>query len=204
MSAAPGSYVWWLAGRSAGVVAMLLLTVSVLLGLGLSSRLVPQRRRRSAMRAHQQLTLLSLAALAAHGLFLAADPWLKAGLRGVAVPFAIQYRPLWTGIGILGGYLAAALGLSFYARRWIGPRRWRRMHRLTVVAYVLALAHTLGAGTDASIPVVRDAVLLSAVPVVALFVARAVRGRSRAGRPERRQARAPTQRALEPQSSQIG
>ena len=68
------------------------------------------------------------------------------------MPFTIGYRPLWTSLGIIGGYLAAILGLSFYVRRRIGARLWRRLHRLTVVVYVLALVHALGAGTDASLP----------------------------------------------------
>jgi methionine sulfoxide reductase heme-binding subunit len=203
MSAAPSSYVWWLAGRSAGVVAMLLLSASVLIGLALSGRALPSRRRRGAVRLHQQLTLLSLGAIAAHGLFLAADPWLKAGLSGITVPFALAYRPMWSGLGIIAGYLAALLGLSFYARRWIGARTWRRMHRFTIVAYVLALAHTLGAGTDTAIPAVRYAVLGSAVPVLVLFVART----ARAARPGARRRSAPAAQAaprqLEPQASHV-
>ena len=37
----------------------------------------------------------------------------------------MEYRRLWTGLGIVAGYLAAALGLSFYARKRIGTKRWR-------------------------------------------------------------------------------
>lgn len=178
MSSAPSDYVWWLAGRSAGIVALLLITASVLLGLAMAARVVPQRMRRGAMSVHRQLALIGLAAIAAHGLLLAADPWLKAGLTGVAVPFAIHYRPLWTSMGIIGGYLAAVLGLSFYVRRRIGARLWRRMHRLTVLVYVLALGHALGAGTDASLAPVRYAMLASALPVVFLFALRAHRART--------------------------
>ena len=179
-SAAPTNYVWWLAGRSAGLVAMALITCSVILGLAMAARAIPPTRRRDAVRMHQHLALIALGAIAAHGLFLAADPWLKAGLRGVAVPFAIGYRPLWTGLGILGGYLAAILALSFYVRRRIGGRLWRRMHRFTVVVYVLALAHSLGSGTDATIPIVRYAMLASTVPVLYLFALRMLRSRRRA------------------------
>ncbi len=182
MSHAPANYVWWLAGRSAGIVAMLLVSASVVLGLAMAARVVPTARRRDAIRLHEHLALMSLAAIAAHGALLAADPWLKAGWKGVTVPFALGYRPLWTGLGIIGGYLAAILGLSFYARRRIGARVWRRLHRLTVVAYVLSLAHALGSGTDASIPAVRDAMLATTVPVVALFALRVVRGRRAARR----------------------
>jgi sulfoxide reductase heme-binding subunit YedZ len=169
---APANYVWWLAGRSAGMVAMLLITFSVILGLAMAARVIPARRRGDAVRLHQHLALIALGAIAAHGLLLAADPWLKAGVQGIVVPFAIGYRPLWTGLGIVGAYLALILGLSFYVRRRIGARLWRRMHRFTVVVYVLALAHALGSGTDTSIPVVRYAMLASALPVLFLFALR--------------------------------
>ncbi len=179
--AAPANYVWWLAGRSAGMVAMLLVAGSVILGLAMAARVIPARRRGDAVRLHQHVALLSLGAISAHGLLLAADPWLKAGAKGILVPFAMGYRPLWTGLGILGGYLAAILGLSFYARRRIGARLWRRMHRFTVVVYALGLVHALGSGTDASIPVVRYAMLASVLPVLFLFALRVQRSRARPG-----------------------
>ena len=178
-AAAPSNYIFWLAGRSAGVVAMLLIATSVVLGLSMAARVLPTRWRRDAVRLHQHLALLSLGAISAHGLLLAADPWLKAGAKGILVPFAIGYRPLWTGLGIIGGYLAAVLGLSFYVRRKIGVRLWRRMHRFTVLVYVLSLVHALGAGTDASIPAVRYAMLASTLPVMFLFALRFQRSRSR-------------------------
>ena len=64
----------------------------------------------------------------------------------------MAHQPAWTGIGIVGGWLAAILGLSFYARKWVGTKLWRRMHRWTLAVYVLAVAHTLGSGTDAAAP----------------------------------------------------
>jgi sulfoxide reductase heme-binding subunit YedZ len=194
--AAPANYVWWLAGRSAGMVAMLLVACSVVLGLAMAARAIPSRWRGDAVRLHQHLALISLGAIAAHGLLLAADPWLKAGAKGIAVPFAMGYRPLWTGLGILGGYLAAVLSLSFYVRRKIGGRLWRRMHRLTVLVYLLALTHALGSGTDASIPVVRYAMLASALPVLFLFALRLQRSRGR-DRPRRREAH----RAIHPEQA---
>jgi sulfoxide reductase heme-binding subunit YedZ len=181
MTHAPANYIWWLAGRSAGMVAMLLVTASVILGLAMAARAMPRRWRSDAVRLHQHLALISLGAIAAHGLLLAADPWLRAGLKGIVVPFAIGYRPLWTGLGILGGYLAAILGLSFYVRRRIGARLWRRMHRFTVFVYVLVLAHALGTGTDAAIPAVRYAMLASALPVLFLLALRLQRSRAGAG-----------------------
>ncbi len=201
----PSSYVWWLAGRSAGIVALALVTFSVILGLSMAARVIPSRWRKDAIRLHEHIALISLGAIGAHGLLLAADPWLKAGAKGILIPFAMGYRPLWTGLGIVGGYLAAILGLSFYVRKRIGARLWRRMHRFTVVVYVLGLVHSLGAGTDASIPVVRYAMLASALPILFLFALRVLRGRSRTGGSRARansRARTPEAPRLTPSPSQ--
>jgi sulfoxide reductase heme-binding subunit YedZ len=179
------TYLWWLASRSAGLLAFMLVTLSVLLGLAMAARVIPTSRRRDAVRVHEHVALLALAFVAAHGLLLLPDPWLKPGLQGIALPFAIGYRPLWTGVGIIGGYLAAMLGLSFYGRRRIGARLWRRLHRLTVLVYALALAHALGAGTDAAIPAVRIGMLASCLPILFLLVLR-----MRAARPRTATARA--------------
>jgi sulfoxide reductase heme-binding subunit YedZ len=81
---------------------------------------------------------------------------------------------VYTGLGILGFYLAALLGLSFYARRRIGPRVWRRLHKLTIAVYVMALVHTLGAGSDAATPWLRTAMLVTGAPIVFLFCARVI------------------------------
>ena len=192
----PGNYVWWLAGRSAGMVAMLLIAGSVTIGLAMAAKAIPPRWRKDAVRLHRHIALIGLGAIAAHGALLAADPWLKAGAKGILIPFAIGYRPLWTGLGIIGGYLAFILGLSFYVRRKIGVRVWRRMHRFTVVVYVLSLGHALGAGTDTSIPAVRYAMLASALPILFLFALRLQRngGRRSAPRSPATPVQAPTGR----------
>ena len=146
----PQEHTFWLISRSAGVVALVLVAASVLIGLTLATGLggSPQTRRR-LVAFHEQTALASLIAIALHGVALLPDKFLKPGLDGLLIPFAIDYRPAYVAAGIVGGYLAALLGLSFYARRRIGGKRWRNLHRATPVVYVLGLIHTLGAGTDA-------------------------------------------------------
>lgn len=144
----PTQHVFWLASRSLGIVAMVMLAASVGLGLAMSGRLLrrpglgPKLRR-----AHEASTLVTLGLVAAHAGVLLADGWLRPGLAGILLPFHLGYRPVGTGIGIIAGWVAAILGLSFYARRFIGVRTWRRLHRFTPLVYVLALAHVVGAGT---------------------------------------------------------
>ena len=173
----PLHYGWWLAARASGVVALALVTLSVGIGLAMAGRVA--RRPgwpRVLMGLHEHAALAGLSAIAVHGITLLLDPWLHPGPAGVAVPFAMGYRPLFSGLGVVAAYLAALLGLSFYARRWIGTRLWRRAHRATVLVYLLGVIHALGAGTDASTPWLRAFLLVTGVPIAALFLHR-LRGR---------------------------
>jgi methionine sulfoxide reductase heme-binding subunit len=171
MTPAVHDHIWWLASRASGLVALGLITASVVLGLVMSGRIMRKPGRAAKMLAmHEQLALGGLLAIAVHGITLLGDAFLNPGLKGILIPGFIGYRPLWVGLGIGAGYLAAALGLSYYGRRRIGPRLWRKAHRATIVVYGLAVAHTLGAGTDASTPWLRWWLYLT-VPVVAVLLA---------------------------------
>lgn len=176
----PTLHLWWLISRASGIVALGLVTIAVLLGLTMSTKLL--RRPgvgRTLLRLHEHVALVGLVAIALHGLALLGDPWLRPGLRGLTVPFAMSYRPLFTGLGVLAAYLAVLLGLSFYARRRIGVKRWRRLHRATVLVWVLGVIHTLGAGSDAATQWLRAFVLLPAIPIVYLTLLRSLQGRAR-------------------------
>ncbi len=101
---------------------------------------------------------------------------------------------MWTGLGIVAAYLAAALGLSFYFRRRIGTRLWRKAHRATIVVYALSVVHTLGAGTDAASPWLRGWLVLTGPVIAGLFLVRLTtpwRQRRRASSGGRRSAAAP-------------
>ncbi|HEY7890838.1 MAG TPA: ferric reductase-like transmembrane domain-containing protein [Solirubrobacteraceae bacterium] len=168
-----GVYVWWLVSRASGIVALALVSLAVLAGLTMATRLLSSGGiRRKLLRLHEHLALVALAMIVIHGGSLLLDPWLRPGLRGVVVPFAGSYRPLATGMGIIAGYLAGLFGLSFYARKRIGARMWRRLHRATVVVWVLGVLHTLGAGSDASATWLRAIVWASAVPIFYLMALR--------------------------------
>jgi sulfoxide reductase heme-binding subunit YedZ len=178
----PLAHAWWLAGRSAGVVAFMLLTASVVIGIAMALRVLPPRLRPALRAGHERIALAALAGVAAHGLLLLGDPWLHPGVSGLLVPFAMAYRPLWTGLGVCAGYLAAALSLTYYARKRLGARRWRKAHRLIPIAWVLAAAHVLGSGTDAGQTWLL-APLLVAIGLVAAMLAYRATGGRRAPRP---------------------
>lgn len=164
---------WWIVSRSAGIVAFVLVSISVFLGLTMAGK--PYRQpglTRSLKALHEQTALAALIALAVHGLGILLDPWLQPGIVGVTVPFAISLHRFWIGLGIVAGYLAVLLGLSFYFRRQIGARRWRTAHRATIAVYLLGLVHALGAGSDTRSPFFLLWVVGSGVPIAMLFAYR--------------------------------
>jgi sulfoxide reductase heme-binding subunit YedZ len=170
----PFHYTWWLASRAFGIVGFTALGVVAVLGLISALKLVAPARVARLRPWHERLALTGLGCTALHGGLLLLDPWLHPGLLGILVPFTMDYRPVWTGLGTIAGYALAAFGLSFYLRRRIGARRWRSAHRFASVAFVLGGLHGLMAGTDARSPVLLALILGLGVVVVVLAGARAV------------------------------
>lgn len=171
---------WWLASRASGLVALVLVTISVGLGLAMAGKVMRRPGlSRKLLAIHEHTALAGIVAIAVHGITLLGDPWLHPGISGVTVPFTLGFRPLWTGLGVVGGYLAALLGLSFYARRRIGARLWRKAHRATVLVYLLGLVHAFGSGSDASAVWFRWWALVTTPVIGGLFLYRVFAGRLR-------------------------
>jgi len=144
-----GEHLFWITSRAAGGAALILASAAVGVGLMVSAKRQGSNKR--DLRAiHEALSLTTLAMVALHGLALLGDSYLDPGVTGIAVPFVGFYRPLWTGLGIIAGYGLAALGLTYYLRDRIGAARWRKLHRFTALFWVLAIVHTIGAGSDAA------------------------------------------------------
>jgi sulfoxide reductase heme-binding subunit YedZ len=166
-------YLPWLASRSAGIVAFGLVSASVILGLSMSTKVTTQHTRTRLRGVHEQLAVAGLIAIAAHGLLLLGDGWLHASPVNLVVPFTLGYRSLFTGLGVLAGWGGALFGLSYYARRRIGgTARWRKLHRASVLVWLLGGIHALGAGSDASTIFLRVLVIGSAIPIGGLLALR--------------------------------
>ncbi len=144
---------FWLLARATGLAAYALLTTSVLAGLVLKSRPFGTKiKPASATHLHRMLALLSLSALALHGLMLVLDETIQIGVAALLVPGAAPYRPLWTGLGVLAGELMVLVYFSFALRKRIGVKNWRRLHWTTYGAFAGATAHGVMAGSDSSQP----------------------------------------------------
>jgi sulfoxide reductase heme-binding subunit YedZ len=144
----PTPHLFWISSRAAGFAALVLASLAVSAGLLMSTKLL--KSRTSELRAaHDTLALATIVAIVVHGLTLLGDQFLHPTIFDIAVPFVSSYKTFWTSLGIVGGWGLVLLGLSYYARRWMGAVRWRKLHRFTALAWLAGLAHALGEGTDA-------------------------------------------------------
>jgi sulfoxide reductase heme-binding subunit YedZ len=139
----------WFAARGLGIVLLLTLTGTVVLGVLTSRRWTAEGWPRFVTQElHRNLSLLAVVLLVLHGGAVLLDTYAGLGLRDVLVPFATAYRPLWLGLGVLSGELLVALVVVSSYRQLLGYRLWRFTHWAAYAAWPLALLHGLGTGSD--------------------------------------------------------
>ncbi len=168
-SAAP--HLFWITSRAAGIVALVLASLAVSLGLIMSLKFM-RRRGPDLLATHEVLSLATIVAIVVHGLSLIGDEYLHPSLADVTIPFVSGYETVWTSMGIIAGWALALLGLSYYARRRIGVTRWRKLHRLTALAWIAGLVHSLGEGTDAGQVWFLAMIAIVTIPAVMLLLTR--------------------------------
>lgn len=141
----------WYAARAGGILAYLLLTASVCLGLLMSGKARLKQWPRFALEdVHRFLGILAGIFIAIHGGALLLDSFVPFSLSQLLVPGTSSYRPLAVGLGVVAAELLVALALANRYRKRIGHRVWRRLHMLNLAVWAFALLHGLTAGTDAS------------------------------------------------------
>ncbi len=138
----------WYVARSAGIVAYLLLSTSVVLGVLMSARARFTWPRFAVQEVHRFLAILTGVFLALHGIALLADRVVPISVVQLVIPFRTAYRPFGVGLGITSALLLLAVALSNLVRTRLPFRLWRRIHYVTIAVWLTATAHGLLAGTD--------------------------------------------------------
>jgi sulfoxide reductase heme-binding subunit YedZ len=165
----------WYFNRGTGVVLLVLLSLSVVLGVlamgGRPGRGLPRFVSQSL---HRNLALLSIVALVAHVVTAVVDTYVDIRWWQAIVPAGATYEPVWLGLGTLSLDLLAVVTLTSLLRTRLGHRSWRAVHLVSWLAWGAAVVHSVGIGTDLASPS-GLAVLPVAGCVAAVVVALAVR-----------------------------
>ncbi|MHB1595213.1 MAG: ferric reductase-like transmembrane domain-containing protein [Streptosporangiaceae bacterium] len=161
-----GPSLLWYTTRATGIVALVLLTGTVLLGVVGSARAASARWPRIVTaELHRNLALTAAVFVAIHVITTLLDPFAPIGLGAVVIPFASSYRPFWLSLGTVAFDLLAAVLITSLLRDRLRRRTWQVVHLLVYVCWPVALWHGLGTGTDSRLPWVLgiDAICLAAV-----------------------------------------
>jgi sulfoxide reductase heme-binding subunit YedZ len=146
----PSSTLWYTA-RGTGFVAVVMLTVSVVLGILTTMRWsAPRWPRFVTAGLHKNISLLAVVFLGIHVATTLLDPVSPVHLLNAIVPFTGGYRPLGIGLGVVAIDLLAALVITSLLRARIGYRVWRAVHWSAYACWPVAMLHGLSSGTDAA------------------------------------------------------
>ncbi|WP_299929607.1 ferric reductase-like transmembrane domain-containing protein [uncultured Nocardioides sp.] len=161
-----GPFLWYL-NRATGLTLLVLLSVSTVLGvLAMGGRPGQGVPRFVTQHVHRNLALLSVVALIVHVVSAVLDTFVDIRWWQALLPFGASYEPLWLGLGALSLDLIGVVVVTSLVRSRLTHRRWRAVHVFSWVAWVAAVVHTIGIGTD-----IQQRALWAVLPTVACVLA---------------------------------
>jgi predicted ferric reductase len=176
--ATAGASAYWYLTRSTGAVALLLLTLTIVLGVIDVERWSTARWPRFVIDSlHRNAALLALVFLVLHILTSVLDSFASISIVDALVPFVGSYRPFWLGLGAVAFDLVIAVIVTSWLRARMGFASWRAVHWLTYASWPIALLHGLGTGSDASSNWLLALSILCMVAVLAAVLTRVLAGR---------------------------
>jgi DMSO/TMAO reductase YedYZ heme-binding membrane subunit len=141
--------VWYIA-RGSGLVALMLLTAAVVLGVVSVARVHSPRWPRFALaQLHRNLALLALVFGVVHVLTAVVDSFVPNRVVDAFIPFASSYKPFWLAMGTIGADLMLAVLVTSALRRRLGFKAWHSVHVLSYGSWAVGVVHSIGIGSDA-------------------------------------------------------
>jgi predicted ferric reductase len=144
------SPVLWYIDRGSGLVALMLLTTAVVLGIISATRLHSPRWPRFALaQLHRNIALLALVFGGLHVVTSVIDSFTTITVADAFIPFAGSYKPFWLGLGTIAADLMLAVLITTAVRRRLGFQAWRSVHMLSYGCWGAGVIHSIGMGSDA-------------------------------------------------------
>jgi predicted ferric reductase len=139
----------WYTSRATGVVALLLITAVVLLGLLVSRQgRLPGMPRFAVTGLHRNLSLIAVVFVALHVLTAVGDNYVHIPLTATIIPLASPYERLSLALGTVSLDLTIAVVVTSLLRRHLSRRRWRGVHLLAYASWPVAWLHSITSSPD--------------------------------------------------------
>ncbi len=166
----------WFIARASGLVSLLALTLSVVLGIAAGARTAAMPRF-VTQGLHRAAAMTGVLLLVVHVCSVVMDPFVPLEWTDAVLPFDTDYLTLWTGLGTLAIDVLIVVVVSSLLRHHMGSRTWWLIHLTAYAAYGLSVAHGIGAGTDSGEPLVVAMTVGSVGAVLAALALRLWRSR---------------------------
>jgi predicted ferric reductase len=139
----------WYLTRASGLVALVLLTASLAIGVVIKqawqSRFWP---RFVTQDIHRNISLVAVVFLFLHIATTVVDGFAPIGWLDAVLPFHSPYRPLWLSLGAVATDILIAVTVTSLLRRHMSYRLWRGVHWSSYALWPIAVLHGLGTGSD--------------------------------------------------------
>ncbi len=139
----------WYASRATGVVALLLLTGVMVLGVLVNRQgRLPGLPRFAVTNLHRNISLLAVVFVAIHVLTAVIDTFVSIPLVSAVIPFTSGYEGFWLGLGAISFDIMAALIITSLVRGHLSRGLWKAVHWLAYLCWPVAFAHSIGSSRD--------------------------------------------------------
>jgi sulfoxide reductase heme-binding subunit YedZ len=161
----------WYASRATGIVALLLLTAVMLLGILVTRQgRLPGLPSFAVSGLHRNLSLLATAFVALHVLTAVADGYVNIPLTSAVVPLTSPYERIWLSLGAISLDLTIALIVTSLLRRHLSRRAWRAVHLLAYLSWPVAWLHSFFASGDLQHGILFVIALICAIAIAGAIV----------------------------------
>jgi predicted ferric reductase len=143
----------WYTTRATGIVALVLFTATMVMGVATTNRAKARWWPGFAQQEmHRRISLTAVVFLGIHVLTSVLDTYVSIGWASVLVPFTSSYSRFWVAMGTVSLDLMLAVLVSSLLRARMRPGIWRGVHWVAYLSWPIALAHTFGVGSDSGEP----------------------------------------------------
>lgn len=140
----------WYTSRATGVVALIMLTLVIVFGILISTRVGGRRVGRFEINElHRSFSLIALLFVGVHVVATVIDTYVPIHLLSAVVPFSSFYKRLPVALGTVAFDLMLVVWVSSQLKDRIATSTWRTLHWASYASFVAAVVHAFVVGTDA-------------------------------------------------------
>lgn len=170
--------IWWYFSRASGMVAAILLVLSLVWGAFMATRaLRPLDRPAWMLAMHRWFSALAVIGVVIHLAALVADNYVHFGVKELLVPMASSWKPGAVTVGVIATYVFVLVQVTSLLMHRLPKRLWRGIHLSAYVMTWMVFMHAGLAGTDVSNRVYQAVALLLAILAVTATMLRVILGR---------------------------